>query len=77
MAKDERAKPIAETDAQDAPQATEADDTEGHSIGLLMGINALSQAHDADARSRAKRIPEPELAPLTKKWPSLRNEKKG
>jgi hypothetical protein len=77
MAKDERAKPIAGTDEEDAPQATDGDDTEVRSIGLLMGINALSQAHDADARSRAKRIPEPELAPLTKKWPSLRNEKKG
>ena len=66
MAKDVPTEPIAPTDAPDAPAATDGDDTEGHSLGLLMGINALSQAHDADARSRTKRIPEEELAPLTK-----------
>lgn len=80
MAKDERTQPIAGTDAPaapDVPSATEDDDAEGHSLGLLMGINALSQAHDADARSRPKRMPEEELPPLSKKWPSMRNQKKG
>jgi hypothetical protein len=77
MAKDEQTKPITGTDAPDVPPTTEADDTEGHSLGWVIGINAVSQARDADARSRSKKVSEEELTPLSKKWPSMRHEKKG
>jgi hypothetical protein len=76
MTKDERTEPIAETDAPDVPPTTEADDTEGHSLSWVMGINAVSQARDADARSRSKKVPDEELPPLSKTWPSLRDHKK-
>jgi hypothetical protein len=76
MTDDERTEPIARTDIPDVPPASEADDAEGHSLGLLLGMNALSQARDADARSRSKKVPEEDLAPLSKKWPSLREHKK-
>ena len=77
MAKDERTQPIAGTDAPDAPPADDAEDTEGHSMGILLGMNAMSQARDSDARSRTRKVPEGELTPLSKKWPSMRNQKKG
>jgi hypothetical protein len=76
MAKDERTQPIAGTDAPDAPRADDAEDTEGHSMGLLLGMNAVSQARDSDARSRSRNVPEEELTPLSKKWPSMRAHKK-
>jgi hypothetical protein len=76
MTEDERTKPITGTDTPDAPPAAEADDTEGNSLGLLLGMNALNQARDADTRSRSKKVPEEDLAPLSKKWPSLREHKK-
>lgn len=76
MTEDERKKPIARTDSPDVPPAPEADDTEGHSLGLLLGMNALNQARDADARSRSKKMAQDDLAPLSKKWPSLREHKK-
>ena len=75
MTKDKR-KPIAGTDNPESPPAPEAEDVEGHSFGLLMGMNALNQARDAEARSRVRK-PEEELPPLSKKWPSLREHKKG
>lgn len=77
MAKDERTQPITGTDAPDAPPDTDADDTEGHSMGFLLGMNAMSQARDSDARSRSRKVPEEELTPLSKKWPSMRENKKG
>jgi hypothetical protein len=79
MSKAKRTKPIAGTgapDAPDVPPAGEADDTEGHSLGLLIGFNALSQAREADSRERTKKVPEEELPPLSKKWPSMRQHKK-
>ena len=78
MAKDEPTKPIDAPEADPPVDAVDAaDDTEGHSIGLLLGMNAMSQANDSAARARARKIPEPELPQLTKKWPSMRDEKKG
>lgn len=76
MTKDERTEPIAGTDAPDVPPTTEADDTEGHSLGWVVGINAVSQARNSDARSRSRNVPEEELTPLSKKWPSMRDHKK-
>ena len=81
MAKDEVAKASAAAGAAaagavPADAADTADDTEGHSLGLLMGLNAMSQANDATSRARARKVPEEELPPLTKKWPAMKSEKK-
>jgi hypothetical protein len=76
MAKDEVTKSGAAAGAAAADAADAADDTEGHSLGLLMGLNAMSQASDATSRARARKVPEEELPPLTKKWPAMKNEKK-
>jgi hypothetical protein len=76
MTEDKR-KPIVGTDNPESQPAPEADDAEGHSFGLLMGMNALNQARDAEARSRARKLPEEDLPRLSKKWPSLREGKKG
>ncbi len=74
MAKDELTKPI---DGPDADPPVDADeDTEGHSIGLLLGMSAMGQASDATVRAR-KKVPETELPPRTKTWPNMRDEKKG
>ena len=74
MAKDELTTPIDGPDAE--PPADDAEDTEGHSLGLLIGLNAMGHATEASARARSKKVPEEELALLTKKWPSMRDEKK-
>lgn len=76
MAKDERTERIAGTDSADIPPAAEADDTEGQSMGLLLGVNALSSAGQADQRARSKKPADETLTPLSKKWPSMRDEKK-
>jgi len=76
MAKDERTEPIAGSDAPDTSPTGDADDTEGNSMGLLLGMNALSRTASADERSRSKQPADQELPPLSKKWPSMRDEKK-
>ncbi len=77
MTKDERSQPIAGEDTKDISSSAAADDTEGQSMGLLMGVNVLGQAGGADTRSRTKKPTEEELPPLSKKWPSMRDDKKG
>ncbi|MEO8229528.1 MAG: hypothetical protein ABI628_07175 [Chloroflexota bacterium] len=77
MTEDERhTEPTAAADTPDVPLTEEVDDAEGHSLGLILGMNALNHAREADARSSSKKVPEDELAPLSKKWPSLREHKK-
>ncbi len=76
MAKDERTEPIAGSDAPETSPVGDADDTEGHSMGLLMGVNVLSNKPSAEPRSRSKQPTEDELPPLSKTWPSMRDEKK-
>jgi len=51
-------------------------DTEGHSIGLLLGMNALGQAREAEARKRTRKAAEEPLPPLSRPWPNMREEKK-
>lgn len=52
----------------------EADDTEGHSLALVMGLSALDRSR---AQSRQKKAPEEALPPLTKPFPRMRDDKKG
>ncbi len=75
MAKDDRTEPVAGSDAPDTSPADDTD-TEGHSMGLLLGMNAMSRNPSADERSRSKQPADQELPPLSKKWPSMRDEKK-
>lgn len=58
------------------PNATPAaeDDTEGHSIGLLLGMMALDEANHASDRERARIRARADVPPLTKSWPNLRAE---
>ena len=76
MADDERTQPIAASDAPEAPSTGDADYTEGHSMGLLLGVNTLGRTPSADTRSRSKQPADEDLPPLSKKWPSMRDEKK-
>ncbi len=76
MAKDERTEPIAASVAPDPSPGDDADDTEGHSMGLLMGVNVLSNKPTTETRTRSKQPTEEELPPLSKTWPSMRDEKK-
>jgi hypothetical protein len=54
--------------------ATDEADTEGHSFSLALGVTQLAKGSPDKARSRA---PDPELKPLTKQWPRMREEKRG
>lgn len=77
MTKDERTEPTAAAAAAAADASSPADpDTEGHSMGLLLGFNALSSAGHADQRARSKKPANEELPPLSKTWPSMKDDKK-
>jgi hypothetical protein len=54
--------------------ATDEADTEGHSFSIALGVNRLATGSPDKARSRT---PDPELEPLAKQWPRLREEKRG
>ncbi len=74
MAPDEVTKPV---DGSDVPETAGDDaDTEGHSFGLLLGMNALGQAREADSRARVRKVADEPLPPLVKQWPRMRDEKK-
>jgi hypothetical protein len=49
-----------------------ADEVEGHSLALIMGIGALDRAGKSD-RSRQK-VKDSELPPLAKPFPSMKDE---
>lgn len=51
----------------------EADDTEGHSLALVMGIG---QAGRNRQQSRAKKPSDDALPPLTKPFPRMRDDDK-
>lgn len=58
----------------DLPESESADDVEGHSLALVMG---MGQAQRNRQQSRAKKPAEDEaLPPLTKPFPRLRDDKK-
>ena len=71
MTKKDASKPIDRPDVQGA--SADEGDTEGH---LLIGINALGKPTDREARARANRSADANLPPLSKPWPSMRDEKK-
>ena len=75
MTKEELDQPIDGSDVPDAATTDDELDAEGHSIGLLMGVNALGGTRSADARPQSKKADE-DLPPLSKKWPSMRDDKK-
>jgi hypothetical protein len=64
--------------AGDGGEAIPTDDvdTEGQSFGLLLGMNALGQAREAEARKRTRKAADEPLPPLSRPWPSMREEKK-
>jgi len=51
----------------------QADDVEGHSLALVMGIG---QAERNRQQSRSTKAPEDALPPLTKPFPRIRDEKR-
>ncbi len=51
-----------------------ADDTEGHSLSLIMGLGALERAQAQD-RTRHK-VKDEELPPLSKPFPSMKGDKR-
>jgi hypothetical protein len=50
------------------------DDTEGHSLAMIAGLDALSRSRTADSK-RAK-APDEDLKPLTKPFPSMKDERR-
>jgi len=52
-----------------------ADDVEGHSLSLIMGLGALDRASKPD-RDRQKRKTDEELPPLSKPFASIKDEKR-
>ena len=51
----------------------QADDVEGHSLALVMGIG---QAERNRQQSRSKKAPEDALPPLTKPFPRMKDDKR-
>lgn len=47
-------------------------DTEGHSIGLLLGMLALQEADRASQRDRDRHRQVEDVKPITKSFPNLR-----
>jgi hypothetical protein len=58
---------------QQVPEPDAADDVEGHSLALVMG---MSQAERNRQQSRAKKPADDALPPLTKPFPRMRDDKK-
>jgi hypothetical protein len=58
---------------QDPEDGDQADDVEGHSLALVMG---LGQAAKNRGKSRAKKPAEDTLTPLTKTFPRMREEER-
>ncbi len=65
MDRDEKTSPPAEP-------GEETLDTDGHSFSLVTGLNRIARG---DPRARRPQ-PDEDVKPLTKKWPSLREEKR-
>ena len=51
-----------------------ADDAEGHSLSLIMGLGALERAQAQD-RARQK-VKEEELPPLSRPFPAMKEQKR-
>ncbi len=61
-----------ELDAQTPPADDDDQDAEGHSLAMVAGFGALDRARHADAQR--KKAPDEELKPLTKPFPSMKDE---
>jgi len=57
----------------EAASSSDEADTEGHSFSIAMGVNRLAQGSPDKARPRT---PDPELKPMTKPWPRMREEQR-
>jgi hypothetical protein len=62
-----------ETDDR-TPVDPEDEDTEGHSLAMLAGLDALGRARQAE--SKRGKAPDEDLKPLTKPFPSMKNERR-
>jgi hypothetical protein len=71
MSHDPETEDVKRADESGADPADDAD-TEGHSLALIAGLDALTRTQSPQAK-RSKTADE-ELKPLTKPFPSLRNE---
>ncbi len=49
------------------------DDTEGHSLSVVMGLDAIGRTRDRE-RARTRKAGDEELAPLTKTFPRLKDD---
>ena len=59
-------------DAQPPAAGDQADDVEGHSLALVMGLGQVAKNR---GRGPAKKPAEETLTPLTKPFPRMREEK--
>jgi hypothetical protein len=60
------------TEAMGRDAEDPADDTEGHSLPLVMGLDAIARSRD---RARARKPSDEDLAPLTKPFPRLKRDR--
>lgn len=63
-----------------APEQSEQEpeaDVEGHSFAATHLVSALNRPRVAGAAPNPRRRAEPELPPLTRKFPRMRDEKRG
>jgi hypothetical protein len=75
MARDELTKLIDGGASPGTDRGGQTDDTEGHSLALLLGLNAINEARQSDSEARAHRAADEALPSLTKKWPMMRPAK--
>jgi len=65
------------TSAAPEPNEPQVEDTEGHSMGLLLAMTALGEADRSMARDRTQHAPVEELPPLTRTFPNMRSTSAG
>jgi hypothetical protein len=67
--------PVDPAQDEDQPLGPDQDDdTEGHSLSVIMGVNRMAKS-EAE-RARARRADQDELPPLTRHWPRLKEDRK-
>jgi hypothetical protein len=70
MERDEQAKAEVEQ-----PEETAEEDTEGHSLGVVMAMNEILGG-GSKAKRTYRREPEEEIRPINKTFPRMREEKR-
>jgi hypothetical protein len=71
MESDEKARKEAEE-----PEATADDDTEAHSLGVVMAMNQILGGDPKSAKRTYRRDADEEIRPINKSFPRMRDDKR-